>query len=209
MKLPAPPSSSDIDSKVTTLSFIDCAKSGFIKSVIASAAPATVLPAPKNPRPIPIPIIARPNAPPSFNNSALPPTASDIDNKVMTLSFIDCAKSALPKLVKASDNPAIPAPAPKNPRPIPIPIIDKVNAPPSFRNSSLPPTSSEIESKIFTFSLIFSAQDLFPIALFKESDNPAMALPAPNTPRPIPIPDIVRKNVPPFTKKSAAPPTSS
>ena len=139
----------------------------------------------------------------------LPPAASLIDNKVMTLSFIDCAKSGFTKLVKASDNPATPAPAPNTPRPIPIPDIARKNVPPFSKNFPAPPNSSSIESKIFTFSLILSAQDLFPMALFKESDNPAMALPAPNTPRPIPIPDIVRKNVPPFTKKSAAPPTSS
>ena len=127
----------------------------------------------------------------------------------MTLSFIDCAKSALPKLVKASDNAAPAAPAPNTPRPIPIPVIARPNTAPSNKNFILPPNSSFIDNRVITFFLILSVHCSLPIYLFKESDNPATAAPAPNTARPAPIPVIARANVPPSKKNSALPPTSS
>ena len=40
----------------------------------------------------------------SFSISDLPPTSSDMDNKVTTLSFIPCAKSASANFVNALDN---------------------------------------------------------------------------------------------------------
>ena len=198
-----------IDSNVKTLSFIDCAKSGFIKSVIASAAPATVLPAPNTARPAPIDAIAIINVPPSAKKSKLPPASSLIDSKVKTLLLILDAQSGFMKLVNASDIPPMALPAPKTARPVPMAVIAITNVPLSAKKSRLPPASSLIDNKVKTFFLILDAHASLPTYLFKESDNPAMALPAPKTARPKPIPVIARKNVPPSKKNSALPPTSS
>ena len=198
-----------IDSNVKTLSFIDCAKSGFIKSVIASAAPATVLPAPNTARPAPIDAIETINVPLSARNSRLPPASSLIDSKVKTLVLMLSAQSGFTKLVNASDNPPMELPAPKTARPVPMAVIAIMNVPLSAKNSRLPPASSLIDNKVKTFFLILDAHSALPTYLFKESDNPAMALPAPKTARPVPIPVIAMKNVPPFKKNSPVPPTSS
>ena len=196
-----PSTTSVMLNKSVTLPFIFLPKSSPVNKF-------KILPIPNAANPAPMPVIAKKNVPPSFNISVLPPKASAILNSSITFAFMLVAKLGFAKFVNASDMPATAAPAPNTASPKPIPVIARRNVPESPKNAPAPPNSSLILNNTFTFSFILVANWAFENWV-SASDIPAIALPAPNTASPKPIPVIASTNVPDFLKNSPAPPSKS